>query len=290
MMNRTSNFAFLSVLSNSFVVLLKIVVGIVTGSAAVISEAIHTTLDLLASLIAFFSVRISGKPADSEHPFGHGKFENVSGTIETLLIFVAGIWVIYECIHKLLNPEPIRLPTLAILAMLVGALINFFISKVIRKEADRINSIAMKSNAFHLLTDVYTSLGVAVGLLVVHLTGWHFLDPIIGIVLAVYIMLEAAKLMNEAFPPLLDTRLSDEKEKKILEIIKLFHKEYIEIHDFRTRRSGKQKFVDFHMVVPSHQSIEKTHNLCNRIENEIIKQFNDAEILIHPEPENESKN
>jgi len=289
-MNRTSKFAFVSVLSNSFVVVLKIVIGIVTGSAAVISEAIHTALDLLASLIAFISVRISGKPADSEHPFGHGKFENVSGTIETLLIFVAGIWVIYECILKLLTPEPIRFPTLAILVMFIGALINFFVSKVIKKEADRINSIAMKSYSLHLITDVYTSLGVAVGLLVVHLTGWYILDPIIGIVLAVYIMFEAVKLMNEAFPPLLDTRLSDEKEEQIFGLITLFQEEYIEIHDFRTRRSGNQEFVDFHMVVPSHQSIEKTHDLCNRIENKIINQFNDAEVLIHPEPESESKN
>lgn len=288
-MNRTSKLAFLSVVSNSFVFLLKLIVGIITGSVAIISEAIHTVIDLLASFIAFITVRISGKPADYKHPFGHGKFENISGTIETLLIFVAGIWVIYECIHKIINPEPIRLPGLAILVMLVGACINFIVSKVIRKEADRVNSMAMKSNAFHLLTDVYTSLGVAVGLFIVNLTGWHILDPIIGIVLAFYIMLEAVKLMKEVFPPLLDTRLTHEEEEQILSIIKSFHKEYIEIHDFRTRRSGAQEYVDFHMVVPSHQSIKKTHNLCDRIENDILNQFNNAEILIHPEPENESK-
>lgn len=288
-MHRTSKLAFLSVVSNSFVFLLKLIVGIITGSVAIISEAIHTVIDLLASFIAFISVRISGKPADFKHPFGHGKFENISGTIETLLIFVAGIWVIYECIHKIMNPEPIRLPALAILVMLVGACINFIVSKVIRKEADRVNSMAMKSNAFHLLTDVYTSLGVAVGLFIVHLTGWHILDPMIGIILAIYIMLEAVKLMKEVFPPLLDTRLTHEEEEQILGIIKSFHREYIEIHDFRTRRSGAQEYVDFHMVVPSHQSIKKTHHLCDRIENDILNQFNNAEILIHPEPENESK-
>ncbi|MGE7186391.1 cation diffusion facilitator family transporter [Peribacillus sp. NPDC006672] len=289
-MRKTSNIAFLSVLSNSFVVLLKLVVGILTGSVAVISEAIHSSLDLLASLIAFISVKISGKPADSNHPFGHGKVENISGTIETLLIFVAGFWIIYECIHKLLNPEPIQLPFLAVLVMLVGAIINFIVSKIVKKEADRVNSMAMKSNAFHLLTDVYTSLGVAGGLLIVTLTGWHFLDPIIGIVISIYIMVEAVKLMKEAFPPLLDARLSIDEEKQVLSLIESFNNEYIEIHDFRTRRSGAQEYIDFHMVVSSHESIEKTHELCDRIEAEIINRFNNAQVLIHPEPESKSEN
>src|SRR5690606_20133519 len=109
---------------------------------------------------------------------------NLSGTIETLLIFVAGIWIIYECIYKLINPSPIKLPFLGILVMLLGAAINYVVSKIVNKTADKVNSVAMKSNALHLLTDVYTSLGVAASLLVVNFTGWHFLDPMIGIMLA----------------------------------------------------------------------------------------------------------
>ncbi|MFT9817943.1 cation diffusion facilitator family transporter [Lysinibacillus sp. NPDC056185] len=286
----SSKIAFLSVLSNSTVVILKIIVGLFTGSVAILSEAIHSLLDLLASFIAFLSVRISSKPADKEHPYGHGKVENISGTIETLLIFVAGIWIIYECIHKIITPTPIKLPVLGILVMLLGALINFFVSRIVYRTAKNTNSVAMKSNALHLLTDVYTSLGVALSLLIVHLTGWYILDPIIGIILACYIMMEAFKLMKETFPPLMDARLSKEEEEQIIQIIESFKDEYIEYHDFRTRRSGAEEYIDFHLVVASNESIETVHNLCDRIEEKINTLFPQANILIHLEPENEKIN
>lgn len=288
-MENTSKIAFLSVISNSLVVMLKIVVGIITGSVAILSEAIHSFLDLIAAFIAFISVRISKKPADTGHPYGHGKVENLSGTIETILIFAAGIWMIYECVQKLVNPEPVHLPVLGIVVMLLGALINLIVSKLVKREAEKVNSVAMKSNALHLLTDVYTSLGVAASLLVVTLTEWYILDPIIGMVLAVYIIYEAFKLMKEAFPPLIDTRLSEEEEKTILKIIETFQQEFIEIHDFRTRRSGPQEYIDFHLVVPSHVTIKDVHDLCDRIERDITDEFKQAQVMIHPEPESERK-
>ncbi|MEJ8549001.1 cation diffusion facilitator family transporter [Bacillus velezensis] len=288
-MENTSKIAFLSVISNSLVVMLKIVVGIITGSVAILSEAIHSFLDLIAAFIAFISVRISKKPADTGHPYGHGKVENLSGTIETILIFAAGIWMIYECVQKLVNPAPVHLPVLGIVVMLAGALINLIVSKFVKREAEKVNSVAMKSNALHLLTDVYTSLGVAASLLVVTLTEWYILDPIIGMVLAVYIIYEAFKLMKEAFPPLIDTRLSEEEEKTILKIIETFQQEFIEIHDFRTRRSGPQEYIDFHMVVASHVTIKDVHDLCDRIERDITNEFKQAHVMIHPEPESERK-
>ncbi|WP_432680821.1 cation diffusion facilitator family transporter [Bacillus velezensis] len=288
-MENTSKIAFLSVISNTLVVMLKIVVGIITGSVAILSEAIHSFLDLIAAFIAFISVRISKKPADTGHPYGHGKVENLSGTIETILIFAAGIWMIYECVQKLVNPAPVHLPLLGIVVMLAGALINLIVSKFVKREAEKVNSVAMKSNALHLLTDVYTSLGVAASLLVVTLTEWYILDPIIGMVLAVYIIYEAFKLMKEAFPPLIDTRLSEEEEKTILKIIETFQQEFIEIHDFRTRRSGPQEYIDFHLVVASHVTIKDVHDLCDRIERDITKEFKQAQVMIHPEPESERK-
>ncbi|WP_436335106.1 cation diffusion facilitator family transporter [Bacillus velezensis] len=288
-MENTSKIAFLSVISNSLVVMLKIVVGIITGSVAILSEAIHSFLDLIAAFIAFISVRISKKPADTGHPYGHGKVENLSGTIETILIFAAGIWMIYECIQKLVNPAPVHLPVLGIVVMLAGALINLIVSKFVKREAEKVNSVAMKSNALHLLTDVYTSLGVAASLLVVTLTEWYILDPIIGMVLAVYIIYEAFKLMKEAFPPLIDTRLSEEEEKTILKIIETFQQEFIEIHDFRTRRSGPQEYIDFHLVVASHVTIKDVHDLCDRIERDITDEFKQSQVMIHPEPESERK-
>lgn len=190
---------------------------------------------------------------------------------------------------KLVNPAPVHLPVLGIVVMLAGALINLIVSKFVKREAEKVNSVAMKSNALHLLTDVYTSLGVAASLLVVTVTEWYILDPIIGMVLAVYIIYEAFKLMKEAFPPLIDTRLSEEEEKTILKIIETFQQEFIEIHDFRTRRSGPQEYIDFHLVVASHVTIKDVHDLCDRIERDITNEFKQAQVMIHPEPESERK-
>jgi len=279
--------AALSIFSNGFVTILKIIVGFITGSVAVLSEAIHSSLDLLASAIAFFSVKISRKPPDRDHPYGHGKVENVSGTIETLLIFVAGIWIISESIHKWLEPEPLQLPLLGVGAMLLGAAINLAVGLAVKRTGEQFDSVAMRSNALHLLTDVYTSLGVAVSLLLVSLTQWWFLDPLIGILLALYIMKEAFRLGKQSFMPLLDTSLSEDEQAAIRKIIESYQAEFIEYHDLRTRRAGAEKHIDFHLVVPSHLPVEQAHALCDRIEAALKKHIQPARILIHLEPEHE---
>lgn len=284
---RPAKIAALSILSNSFVFLMKLVVGLITGSVAVISEAIHTSLDLMASIIAFFSVKISSKPPDREHPYGHGKFENVSGTIETLLIFVAGIWIIYESVQKLVEPAPIKMPMLAVFAMLLGAAINIIVGRKVQKVGDEYRSVAMSSNALHLLTDVYASVGVAVSLVIVSLTNFYILDPLIGIGIAIYIMKEAYELGKKSFLPLLDTRLSKEEEERVHEIISDYKDEYIEYHDFRSRRSGPEEYIDFHLVVPSHMNVETAHDLCDRIERDIKKELHSPTVFIHIEPEHE---
>ncbi|TCZ76337.1 cation transporter [Paenibacillus albiflavus] len=279
--------AGLSIVSNFAVVTLKLIVGILTGSVAVMSEAIHSSLDLMASIITFFSVRISSKPPDKNHPYGHGKFENVAGTIETLLIFVAGIWIIYESVNKLLHPEPIRLPMLGVTVMLIGAAANLFVGRIVKRVGEQMNSVAMRSNALHLMTDVYSSLGVAVSLLIVGFTNFQMIDPIIGIIVALYIMKEAYSLGKESFLPLLDTRLDKEEEKQVREIIESYKNEFIEYHALRTRRSGPEEYIDFHLVVPSSTDIETAHDLCDRIEKQIQQTLFRAQVFIHLEPEHE---
>ncbi len=284
---RPVKIAALSIFSNIFVFLMKLIVGIVTGSVAVISEAIHTSLDLMAAVIAFFSVKISSKPPDKEHPYGHGKFENVAGTIETLLIFVAGVWIIYESVQKLFSPSPIHMPILAVIAMLFGAAINFTVGRIVQNAGEKYHSVAMSSNALHLLTDVYSSLGVAASLIIVSFTDWYILDPLIGMAIAFYIMKEAYKLGKKSFLPLLDTRLSKEEVQIIHQILSNYKQEYIEYHDLRTRRSGANEYIDFHLVVPSHMDVETAHALCDRIENDIKKALHSPTVLIHIEPEHE---
>ncbi len=283
----STKIALLSICSNSFIVLLKLAVGIITGSVAIISEAIHSLLDLVASIIAFFSVKISNRPPDKEHPYGHGKFENISGTVETLLIFIAGIWIIVESVEKLIHPSPIKLPFIGVIVMLLGAFINWRVGKKVQKVGDETHSVAMQSNALHLLTDVYSSLGVAVSLILVSLTGWVALDALIGIGIALYIMKESIELGKKSFTPLLDTGLSSSEIIQIEQVLLNFKSQFIEYHDLRTRRSGAEEHIDFHLVLPSSMSIEEAHLLCDKIENEIKKVLINPQILIHVEPENE---
>ncbi len=282
-----SNLTILSVCSNFVIVVLKLIVGFFTGSVAVISEGIHSSMDLFASIITFFSIRISNQPADEDHPYGHGKAENIAGTIETLLIFVAGIWIIIESVNKLVNPHEIRFPALGIMVMLFGAIVNIIVSRVIKKAADEANSVAMKSNALHLYTDVFTSLGIALSLFLVYITGWLWIDPVIAILTAFYIMYEAYKLLKESFPPLMDKRLSADEEEAIKQIILAHKTKFIEFHDFRSRRAGAEEYIDFHLVVSSTMTIESAHSLCDEIEAEIMDFYAKAEVLIHLEPEEE---
>lgn len=164
---------------------------------------------------------------------------------------------------------------------------NIVISRIIKRAADRENSVAMKSNALHLYTDVFTSLGIAFSLLLVHLTGWLWLDPLIAILTAFYIMYEAWKLLKESFPPLMDKRLSPSEEAEIKRIIMTHQADFIEFHDFRSRRAGAQEYIDFHLVVANNQTIEQAHSLCDVIEKEIYDFYAKAQVLIHLEPEEE---
>lgn len=281
--------AALSIMSNSFIVILKVVAGLLTGSVAIISEAIHSGLDLVASVIAFISVRTSNQPPDRTHPYGHGKIENLSGTIETVLLFVASIWIIIESADKLLHPEPIRLPLLGISVMLFGALINWIVGIKIKRVGEETHSVAMKSNALHLLTDVYTSLGIAASLALVSLTGFYILDPLIAIGIALFIMKEAFHLGKESFLPLVDVSLSREEREQIENILRDYEGQYVEYHDLRTRRSGAEAHIDLHLVVSSNKSVGEAHDLCDRIEADIQKQFYQAQVLIHIEPESEQE-
>lgn len=277
--------AGLSIISNSAIVLMKFMTGIITGSVAILSETIHSSIDLIASLIAYVSVRMSNKPPDRDHPYGHGKFENISGTVETLLILVAGIWIIFESGKKLLYPEPIHLPIVGVAVMLIGAMINWIVGRIVKRVGEESKSVAIRSNALHLLTDVYSSVGVAVSLLVVSMTDLYIMDPLIGIAIALFIVREAVQLGKESFLPLLDVRLEPEEEERIREILQSFSDEYLEYHALRTRRSGSEEHIDLHLVVSSQMRVADAHDLCDRIEGEIRKEFPQAHVLIHIEPE-----
>jgi cation diffusion facilitator family transporter len=273
--------ARLSVISNSLLIAMKLAAGIISGSVSIISEAIHSSLDLVAAIIAFFAVKISGTPADDRHPFGHGKVENVSGVIEALLIFVASGWIVFEAVDRFINPGETGALGLGVLVMAISAVVNTMVSRRLYKVARQTDSVALEADALHLKTDVITSAGVALGLALMWITGWHVLDPIIAIGVAVIIIYESWMLLRKAFSPLLDTALSPSEMKKLTGLLEEMNIDY---HDLKTRAAGHQRFVEFHLDVPPHETIETIHRQCDIIEERLEREFTDINVIIHPEP------
>ncbi len=283
--------ARLSVLSNTCLVLMKFVVGFAIGSVSIISEAIHSSMDLIAAVIAFFSVRKSAEPPDAGHLFGHGKFEDISGLIEALLIFVAAILIIREALIKLLG-EPVEhftpeLLIYGIAIMGISALVNWYVSQRLMKVAKQSESIALESDAWHLRTDVYTSVGVMVGLVLIKLTGIAIFDPVFALGVAVVIMKAAYDLTVRSFADLIDHSLPKEDNKRIEEIICEHASIYAGFHDLKTRRSGPEIFIEFHLVMPGEITVLESHDLADHLESDLNIEFPRANITIHIEPCNE---
>ncbi|WP_018608641.1 cation diffusion facilitator family transporter [Uliginosibacterium gangwonense] len=282
-MNRKSRVALLSVGSNTLLIILKLIVGLLSGSVSIISEAIHSTMDLAAAVIAFFSVRVSDLPPDADHPYGHEKWENVSGVIEGALIVIAAGWIIYEAAHKLLAASPIESVGLGFGVMAISALVNALVSARLYKIAREEQSIALEADALHLKADVYTSLGVAGGLGLIWITGWTILDPIVAILVAIFILREAFSLINNAFLPLIDTSLPEAELEIVRKVVSHYADEVLDLHDLRSRRSGKTRHIDMHLIMHRSRTLEQAHALCDRIEAEISIQLDHAKVLIHPE-------
>ncbi|MGE5628995.1 MAG: cation diffusion facilitator family transporter [Solirubrobacterales bacterium] len=277
------NAALLSIVSNSLLIIFKLVAGILIGSISVISEAIHSSMDLLASLIAYFSIKKAAEAEDDEHPFGHGKFENISGLIESILIFFAGAIIIFEAIKRIIMGGVIDNVVPGLIVMLISALVNTLISLKLLKISKETKSIALETDAMHLLTDVYTALGVFGGLFLVKITGFQILDPLSAIIVAVMIIKTSLELIERSSRDLVDRSLSPEDVEKI-KVLVLGHKEIQGCHRLRTRKSGHREEIDVHIDFMEDYSLLRVHNICDEIENEIKKLFPQSYVLIHAEP------
>jgi cation diffusion facilitator family transporter len=288
---RKTRVAILSVVSNSVLILLKVGVGILIGSVAVISEAIHSAVDLVAAVIALVAVRKASRPADERHPYGHGKFENISGTIEALLIFFAAAWIIYSAIRKLIEPQEIEGPGWGVLVMLVSAIVNIIVSNRLFKVGRETDSVALQADGWHLRTDVYTSLGVMLGLLVIWLGGlaWPsanlaWIDPAVAIAVALMIIRAAWNLTKEAARDLLDVSLPQDDVEWIPGFVHETWPQVRSFHRLRTRKAGSNRFIDFHLAVDDHMSVGEAHALGDEIVVAIKERLPESRVYIHVEP------
>jgi len=289
--NKKTSVAALSVLSNSLLIVFKVAVGLLIGSVSVLSEAIHSGVDLIAAVIALFAVRAASQEADERHPYGHGKFENVSGTIEALLIFAAAAWIIYEAVHKLVRPQAIDTPAWGVGVMLISALVNIAVSKRLFKVGKETDSVALRADAWHLRTDVYTSLGVMSGLLVIWVAGMispgldlRWLDPAVAIAVALMIMKAAWDLTRESARDLLDVSLPDADVDWIAGFVTNGWPAVRSFHHMRTRKAGSNRFIDFHLAVDDHMSVGAAHSLGDEIVVAIKEHLPESHVHIHVEP------
>lgn len=278
--------ARLSIYSNTLLLLIKLIVGTFMGSISVLSEALHSGIDLLAAVIANYSVKKAGQPADDEHRFGHGKFENVSGTVEAILIFVAAIIIIYTASEKILLGEKLtdEFIGIGIVVMGISAIVNFYVSRRIMAVAKRSESIALEADAYHLTTDVYTSVGVFIGLVLIKITGNSIFDPLMAIIVGLIILKASYDLTKRSVSGIMDVKLSDGEEELIKSIIHNHYSQYAEYHNLRSRMSGAERFVDLHLVVPKNQNVVDAHDFCDHLEKEIKEKIPNLSILIHIEP------
>lgn len=276
--------ALLSIFSNAALIILKVVAGITMNSISVISEAVHSSIDLLASLIAFFSIRVAVQPEDEEHPFGHGKYENISGFVEAILIFIAGALIVFEAAKKLISGSYVAEVGPGLIVMMISTIVNLIISTSLLKISKRTNSIALEADAMHLLTDVFTSFGVFVGLLLIKFTGVQILDPIFAIFVACLIFKASYDLTRKSMRDLVDSSLPNDEVDIIIDTINS-HPEVKSYHKLRTRKSGDRREIDVHLQIDKNTTIEDAHKISDIIENEIKEKLPKTYIVLHVEPQ-----
>jgi cation diffusion facilitator family transporter len=283
--------ALLSIISNSILVILKLVVGITTGAISVISEAAHSSMDLIASIIAFFAVRISARRPDAEHPFGHGKVEDISALAEALLIFIAAIWIVYKAINKLINPAPLEAIDWGVGVMLFSVIANIIVSRLLFIVGKRTESPALIADAWHLRTDVYTSAGVMTGLALIWLGGILFpqleldwLDPVAAIAVAILICRAALKLTIDAIKDLIDTSPPPDELMWLSTYLKGLYPTVRSIHRVRIRKSGAARFIDLHIVVDPKMTVSESHAITEKMTTAIREKLEGADLTVHIEP------
>jgi cation diffusion facilitator family transporter len=278
------NTAQLSVIATSLLFMLKLLVGMVTGTISILSEAIHSAVNLLATLIAYYAIRKSAASPDDNHRYGHGKFENVSGATEALLIIVAALWIIYEAYEKYSHANSPVFLEYGMIVMLISIAVNYFISHKMLSVAKRTGSPALESDALHLQVDMWTSGGILVGLFFLHLTSWAWIDSAIALIVAIVIFKTGYSIIKRNISELTDISLPKEEEQLISQIINQ-HDQVISLCQLRTRHSGSYRLIDMHLILDKHMPLNKAHAICEQIESTIEHHFGICDIMIHLEPD-----
>jgi cation diffusion facilitator family transporter len=278
--------AALSLASNSILILLKVVAGSITGSVAILTEAVHSSIDLVASVVAFFSVRKAGEPADESHRYGHEKVENLAAAIEGILILVGSAAIAFQAIRHLAAGEHVQRLGVGIAVVAFSLVVNLIVSSVIARTARETASPALEGDAAHLRTDALTSLAVLIGLALVQITGAQWLDPVVALAVAAAIVVTGVRLLSRSSRVLVDEALPGDEVAAIRSAIEEFAaRGVVGYHELRTRRAGARRYVDLHVQFSRGTSLEDAHRTAHELQDVIGARLGGADVLIHLEPQ-----
>ncbi len=277
-------FALLSIAAAIVTIGMKTTAWKLTGSVGLLSDAVESLVNLLAALVAFWALRVAAQPPDAEHPFGHSKAEYLASAFEGIAILGAAIAIAMTAWKRISDPQPLENVGLGLAVSVGAAAVNGVVAFVLLRAGKRLDSITLRSDAHHLLTDVWTSGGVLLGILVVKLTGWLILDPIVALAVATNIVFMAGKILLETAQGLLDRTISPADQKQLDDVLAKFRGDGVEVHAVRARQSGPVRFIDMHVLVPGSWSVQRGHDLCEGIEHGVKALFPRASVMTHLEP------
>lgn len=277
--------ARLSILAAAFLILVKTGTGWLTGSIAVWASLLDSAMDIFASTINYFAVRAAARPPDHDHDYGHGKAESLAGLFQAAVITLSGLFLIREAIGRMIRPHPTQGEVYGVLAMLISIIVSIALVARLRHVARHTDSPALSADAVHFASDVWTNGGVLFALLLISLTGWNLIDPLISIAISIYILASALRVGRESVDVLMDRRLPPEVDEQVAEIVSRFQGAGVRgFHDLRTRRSGSQKFIDLHLEVERDQTLEQAHAASVRVLRAIEAEIPRAKVQIHTDP------
>lgn len=275
--------AAISVAATAALTISEIVVGVLSGAISVVANGVQSALDLVSALTAWFAVSQVSKPPDESHRYGHGKVDSLLGAVQALLIWVAAGFIAAEAIQKFLKGTTVDYPLAAMFMMGVSVAVDVGVARYLFYIARKHGSLALEADAWHLQADALSAISVFVGLGVLSLTGWHFIDPLLAIFVSALIVKAGGGILKQAINHLLDTALPEEEEALIDKVLNSHAHKFINAHRIRTRQSGKHRYVDLHLVVRDDMTVEQAHRLCDEIENDIRKALPNTDVTIHVE-------
>jgi cation diffusion facilitator family transporter len=288
MLSDRSGAARLSIVVIIGLIIIKIIAGVISGSLSIFAQAADSFLDLAAVIFTLLAVRAASKPADTKHPFGHGKIENFAAILQAVLIFTVAVSIIFSAFIRIRDHVAIEAPEAGIIVMAISMITSLFLSRFLYKVSKNEDSPALAANAQNIATDVYSAAAVFAGMILVHLTGWVYIDPILALLIAGLIIKVAWGVLIHSVGSLADERLPEEEEAAVCDAIEQFEGKVkgkvVGFHKLRTRKAGHMRYIDLHLVMPRDIRLVESHEICNHLEKEITRRLKRTDVMIHVDP------